>query len=167
MQMEAELREMLLGHICVDVLNREESDDWVFSFDGNRSLSAACPRRIIAEQRIVLGDEDDGHQFGLPEPLDGRKRAMNHLGNRAICGVRTRDDSGDLCVEFEGGNLLEIFNSSAGYEGWQCSTFELSIIGVGGGKIVVWQTPPEQTAALAKMVGNQQHQSDECKREAR
>jgi hypothetical protein len=155
MQMEAELREMLQGRFCIDVVYRKESYDWVFSFDGDRSLNAACPWRIIAEQRIVLGYEDDGQQFGLPEPVDGRKRAMDRLGNRAICGIRTRDDSGDICIEFEGGSLLELFNCSGGYEGWLCSTFDLSIIGVGGGKIVLWKKPPEQSSYLTKMVVNQ------------
>jgi hypothetical protein len=142
MQMEVELREMLLGHYCIDVMYREESQDWVFSFDGNRSLNADCPWRIIAEQSIVLGYEDDGNQFGLPEPVDGRKIAMYRLGNRAICGVRTRDDSGDFCIEFEGGNLLELFNCSGGYEGWQCYTSDLMVVGMGGGKIVLC-TPPK------------------------
>lgn len=142
MQMEAELRAMLLGHFCIDVMYREESYDWVFSFNDSRSLNADCPWRIIAENRVVLGYEDHWHQFGLPEPVDGQRRALDRLSNRAICGVRTRDDSGDLWIEFEGGNLLELFNCSGGYEGWQLHSDEKAIAGLGGGRIALFQPTP-------------------------
>jgi hypothetical protein len=161
MQMEAELRELLLGHHCIDVMYYNDSHGWVFSFDGNLSLNADCPWRIIAENRIVLGCEDDGHQFGLHAPLDGRKSAMDRIGRRAICGVRTGDNTGDLCVEFEGGNLLELFSSSGCYEGWQCYSPELMIIGMGGGKIVLWEEPPGLSFGQIRLKTNKIKSTDD------
>jgi hypothetical protein len=141
MQMEAQLRALLLGRLCIEVLKDDETQEWVFAFDGLIALRAICPWRIIAGQRLVYGYEDHGQQFGLPAPIDGRTCAGGLLSGRPICGIHTRDVSGDLSIEFDGGTWLELFNSSGGYEGWQCSTKDISFIGMGGGSISRWTRP--------------------------
>jgi hypothetical protein len=89
-----------------------------------------------------LGNADHGQQVGLPNPLDGVIEGQRLLSDKVI-KVDVRAHTSDLLVEFSNGVFLEVFNSSSGYEGWECSSKNgLLVIATGGGELQVFSTDP-------------------------
>lgn len=140
MDIAARIASRLVGHCLLGV---ERSDyDWLFRFENNISLRATCPWRIIVEGRIALGDGDHAQQFGLPKPIDGAAQSNGLLLNKAIESIAVREDTGDLTFRFEGRTVLEILNTSSGYEGWQLNDgASLNVIAMGGGELAIWSSP--------------------------
>jgi hypothetical protein len=52
-----------------------------------------------------------------------------------VASADARDGSGDLVVRFVNGAALEVFNDSAGQEGWQLSYAGGGTIAQGGGRV--------------------------------
>jgi hypothetical protein len=130
-----------VGLSCTDV-ERFGTESWRFEFGEKTTLDVRCPWRIIADGKIALGYADHAQQFGLPMPLDGVSEAKQLLSS-SVAAVIVEERTADLIVDFEGGTSLEIFNSSSGYEGWECaSDTGLLAIGVGGGELQVFITDP-------------------------
>lgn len=118
------------------VSHDSECHEWVFAFEGNITLRVSAPWRIAAGGEIHLGFEDDGQLFGLPAPLDAQERLGELAIGRRVDFVRAAS-RGDLVVDFDGDTSLEVFNASAGYEGWTLhGPGKRWIVGQGGGKIV-------------------------------
>lgn len=138
MDVDETLAAHLAGRHLVAVRRREH--DWNFSFGdaATSALSAECPWRIIAGNRIAFASSDDGHQFGLATPLDGEKVALSLLGEKPIERVSIRSDTGDLSISFLGNVVLEVLNMSSGYEGWQIGIPGLSIVATGGGELAIF-----------------------------
>lgn len=135
----ARIASRLIGRHLVEVERSEH--DWLFRYADNVSLRVACPWRILVEGRIAHGDGDDGQQFGLPTPVDGKERSKSLLLDKAIQGVSIREDAGDLTVTFSDRTALEILNASSGYEGWQLSDgVGLSVVALGGGELALWNS---------------------------
>src|SRR5689334_9731729 len=61
----------LKGRSC-RVVRREA--DWTLDFGDGHTISVAAPWRLVTAEGIAFGDEDHGHQFGLPAPVDGPTR---------------------------------------------------------------------------------------------
>lgn len=125
----------ITGSACQ--VHRREAD-WSFCFGPDVSLAVSVPWRIVSDAGIVLGGEDDGHQFGLPKPLDAEALANRLLSDAKVKQLDADELTADLRIVFEGGVRLDIFNNSAGYEGWQAylppSEHEGNmVIGMGGG----------------------------------
>lgn len=77
-------------------------------------------------------NEDHGHQFGLPEPVDAEAEISKRLLGKIITAVELQLDTGDLMLRMEDGRL-EIRCSSGGYENWQLNGPNgLVIVGYGG-----------------------------------
>ncbi len=132
--------ELVRGLACEDVAYDEETFEWVFRFGSTRSLRVAAPWRIVAQERIALGSDDHGQQFGLPRPVDGVANAVALLGGRTIEAFSVSPVSADLVVDFGDGVRLEIFNSSSGYEAWVLSTGGgRCLIAQGGGRVVEFE----------------------------
>ena len=92
--------------------------------------------------RIALGNGDHGQQFGLPKLVDAKQEAEKLLDG-PVKKIAVREETADLLVEFQNSTCLEIFNSSSGYEGWECSsTNGLLVIAQGGGELAMWITDP-------------------------
>jgi hypothetical protein len=129
-----------VGKTC-DEISRQEYD-WTFKFGDIGTVSASCPWRILAEGGIAHADEDDGQNFGLLKPIDGVERATKLLSGRKIVSVEVSPISGDLKVHFEGDRVLELFNNSSGYEGWQATVTwagkAFGMVAQGGGQISTW-----------------------------
>jgi hypothetical protein len=107
---------------------------WRFEFGASFGLNVQCPWRIVTENGIALGSEDDAQQFGLPARIDGAKLAMELLSANSVESLTFSSKTGDVLVEFRNSIRLEIFNNSMGYEGWNCGTGSgLQVIGMGGG----------------------------------
>jgi hypothetical protein len=132
-----------LGRRCTGVDRHEYA--WSFGFDNAGGLYVQCPWRIIAEGRIALAGTDDGHQFGLPEPLDGEVTARELLVGKQVTSVRIDPVSADLRVAFGEHAILELFNNSSGYEGWNAVAFRngktSNVIAQGGGAIAMFEHP--------------------------
>jgi hypothetical protein len=138
---KAEIDAAFIGRRCTDVV-RFATESWRFEFEGQTTLDVRCPWRIVKKGRIALGNSDDGQQFGLPSPVDAKREALALLGDRVV-RVTIRENTADLIVELADATYLEAFNSSSGYEGWECSSKTgLLVVAQGGGQFQIWITDP-------------------------
>lgn len=132
-EIQQELSSTAKGAVCTGV-ELYAPHSWSFDFEGRLGLNIQCPWRIVNDHGLTLGSEDDGQQFGLPAPVDGRAMALQLLAATALKRVLFTEKTGDVIFEFESGIRLEVFNNSSGYEGWNCHTSSgLGVIGLGGG----------------------------------
>src|SRR5262245_6844129 len=126
----------LVGRRCTRIQCDEFS--WTFAFDSGE-LRTPCLWRLVESGRIRVTSEDHGHQFGLPAPLDARHSAESSLGARTIESARVRADTGDLILEFTGGVVLELLQTSSGYEAWKLASPDGDcIVATGGGELCIW-----------------------------
>jgi hypothetical protein len=129
------LLESLLIHLpCTEV--KKTGHLWQFRFGGDAAtLNLECPWRLLSQGMIVYGSDDDGQQFGLPEPIDGVKQTAKLLAVSPVASLDVREACGDLSLTFENGIVLEAFNGSSGYEGWTCSGTKGTVVAQGGGSL--------------------------------
>jgi hypothetical protein len=140
----AEINAAFTGLRCTNVV-RFAADSWRFEFGGQTTLDVWCPWRILEKGRVALGNVDDGQQFGLPSPVDAKQEAQKLLSDK-IVRVTIRENTADLVLELEHGTSFEVFNSSSGYEGWECSSKNgLLLVARGGGDLALWITDPPLT----------------------
>jgi hypothetical protein len=122
----------------IEAITFDEVGVWYFTFSGAHRLNVQCPWRIISENRIVLGSCDHAQKFGLPAPLDGVAESSRLLKGKAVQSVRTREDVGDINLEFDDGTVFEVLNPSSGYEGWSLSGKSgMLVVAMGGGELAV------------------------------
>ncbi len=122
------------------VLHRDH--DWLFRFEDSAALIVSCLWRFIEEERIRLTSEDDGHQFGLPAPVDGAAELIRCVGNGKVDAVVLRRGTLDLELRFETGHVLQIIPDSAGYESWIANDNGKQFIAVGGGELAIYSGQP-------------------------
>jgi hypothetical protein len=127
----------LTGRELDSIVRREY--DWVFCFGKEATLSTPGPWRIIADGQVVLAGQDDGHPFGLPEPVDAVALAKRYLDGKPIAAVLVREDTGDLTIGFHGGSLIEVLNTSMGYEGWAYAGPKFEVVAQGGGSLAYYE----------------------------
>ncbi len=126
----------LHGEILESVTPDPETQDWVFALSGGMALRVAAPWRLVSDGQIVVGWEDDGQPFGLPQPCDARQRCASLVSGRRVESAIV-GPLGDLVVRVEGGTVVEVFNASCGYEGWQLhGPGERWLVAQGGGRVV-------------------------------
>lgn len=128
----------LQGRTLLAVERREY--DWVFTFDGGIPLTAECVWRLLSDGVICCTDRDDGHQFGLPAPVDAAAKVDERLRGRRIVAVQVRVGTLDLSLAFDNGAILELLAESCGYEAWQVAREGELFVAVGGGQIVYYET---------------------------
>src|SRR4051812_10142589 len=58
----------MLGRRVVEVVENEFS--WHFVLSEGGCVTPSCPWRLIRDGHIVLSDDDQGQQFGLPAAVD-------------------------------------------------------------------------------------------------
>lgn len=105
-------------------------------------LQVWCPWRILTAAGIALGNADHSQKFGLPKPVDAQEEAQKLLDAKVVRLV-VRAKTADLLIEFENGSGLEAFNTSSGYEGWECSDKDgLLVVTRGGGELATWNVAP-------------------------
>ena len=129
-----------LSWLCDRSLESVDADphSWVFRFSGGATLCAECPWRIIAEGGVALGSADHEQKFGLPEPMNASREAMELLGTQQVSAGQIHPDTCDIILEFSGGARLELFNGSSGYEGWTLRSPEgRQFIAQGGGQLAL------------------------------
>jgi hypothetical protein len=127
------------GLPCVQVTFECDTWEWVFLFGTGVVLRIAAPWRILTDGRIALGHDDHGQQFGLAQPLDGPAVALDLLRDRPVSRFTVTEVTGDAAIDCSGGRVLQIFNSSSGFEGWTLSgTGGRQVVAQGGGSVVVF-----------------------------
>lgn len=119
---------------CFQSLTRREYD-WVVAFDRDGSLVVACLWRLVESGRIRFTSADDGHQFGLPAPVDAAAEVNARLTGAAVEVVELRAGLLDLELRFDTGHAFQIIPDSSGYEAWQLSIGNRQFIAVGGGEL--------------------------------
>ena len=128
------LTEALVGCLC---RAEKREADWNFNFGGGKNIAVSVPWRVVTTDGIAYGDEDDGQWFGLSAPVQGEARTNELLAGRSVVGVAVDEPTADLCVTFDDGTRLDLFNNSCGYEGWRVLIFkgqdEIEIVALGGG----------------------------------
>ena len=136
-----DLNAVLVGSVCTNV-TRFGPESWRFEFGQDTTLDVRCPWRIVADGRIALGNADDGQQFGLPTPVDGTSEATRLLAQPVVT-VAIREDTSDIVIQLGNNVSLEVFNSSSGYEGWECASSNgLLAIASAGGELQIYHTDP-------------------------
>jgi hypothetical protein len=118
-------------------LVRTERGDhgWIFHFTHEAWVRVECPWRILFDHRIALGGGDHAQKFGRPEPLDASRESERLLRDKTIQVIRIRADTADLAIEFDDHTILEVLNTSCGYEGWEFGGRGLNVIAMGGGEL--------------------------------
>ena len=136
-----DIEEAFLGRTCA-CITRFGTESWRFEFERETTLDVRCPWRIIAKGGVALGYADHGQQFGLPRPIDGVDEAKRLLSG-TIVRVSITDLTADIRLQFSDDAVLDVFNSSSGYEGWECTSNNgVLAIAVGGGKLQIYLTNP-------------------------
>ena len=127
----------LHGQTLSDVSFDPDTQQWVFTFTGQRALRVAAPWRLVFEGRIVIGCEDDGHLFGLETPVDAKERVARAVEGQEVTEAAV-NNVGDLDLRFRAGSTLQVFNLSCGYEGWPplSGPGGRYMVAQGGGRVV-------------------------------
>ena len=122
-------------------LTRREFD-WVLVLGEDVHLVIACLWRLVEDGRIQRTGQDDGHQFGLPAPVDAAAEVNRCLAGATVEAVDLRRGTLDLDLRFTTGHVLQIIPDSAGYEAWILSDGSRQFIAVGGGELAVFGGDP-------------------------
>lgn len=125
--------ECLKGKICTRIYENYPQN-FTFEF-GEASLAVDCFWRLKADGRITLTSSDHGQKFGLPAPVDAYGEASSRLQGRRVMDARLNESTADLILEFDGGQILEIFTDSSGYEPWNLTAPGVHLVALGGGGI--------------------------------
>ncbi|MDP4605226.1 MAG: hypothetical protein NWS68_03620 [Erythrobacter sp.] len=117
-QSEAYAKELASLLVRQPVIMRRTEGEWFISI-GARFVIAAYSWRLIGAKSIITTSEDDGHQFGLPAPVDAEARANEALADNRITAVEMDVRTGDCTLRLGDGLSLQILTMSSGYETWQ------------------------------------------------
>jgi len=140
---EQQPAELLRSALCGRSLTRVEPWEfgWTFGFDADDTTITSQSLWRVMTDRIVLSSGDHLQRFGLPEPIDAGQYAASVLLGQVI-DVALMPATSDLRIVFPSNVILELLNTSAGYEGWHLAwrsgkrkTIEL--IALGGGDLVI------------------------------
>ena len=126
----------LVGRQLQSFVRREF--DWVMTFDSEAKLVIECLWRLIEDGRIRLTSQDDGHQFGLPAPVDAAVEMEKRIAGSLVEAVMLCDGILDLKISLSNGHDLQIIPNSSGYEAWTASDGRSQFIAVGGGELVIF-----------------------------
>ena len=131
-------RQAFVGTECT-VVKREH--DWDFGFGDGLGLAVAVPWRVVVPEGIAHAEADDRQLFGLKEPINGEQRANELLRGHRVEQIEIDLLTADICIRFDDGVRLDVFNNSSGYEGWTgnlgTGTDHLMVIGQGGGQVSI------------------------------
>lgn len=112
-----ELQTAFDGHLLN--VQKRDGDWWLTTADGSAGVSISTFWRLRDSLKILVSVEDDGHWFGLPQPVNVEASANDAMANLVVNDVDIDGATGDLRFTFSNGVSLEIIVASAGYECWQ------------------------------------------------
>ncbi|UYV16850.1 hypothetical protein [Porphyrobacter sp. ULC335] len=111
----AELSGLLIGQTVV--VARGEGQ-WSFAV-GSQFVMTTYGWRLIGSKSIIVTSDDDGHQYGLPSPVDSEKSANDALTGAKIVAVEVDTRTGDCTLRIGDVLTLQFLTMSMGYETWQ------------------------------------------------
>jgi hypothetical protein len=114
----AMLRPLVIGTRLTSVARSEGG--WLFSFAPAWEVRTGTYWRLIAGGALAVSGEDYGQLFGLREPFDAAAHLRSTLVG-SVSDIEIAVDAADLRIHF-GEDRLELFNTSAGYEGWMLTS---------------------------------------------
>ena len=115
---------------------RRDDVTWTVELAAPALLSVGGMWRLIGKTHVLATSEDDGHQFGLPAPLDVEEKANAILARKVIQEIDLDRRTGDLRLGFDDSLVLEIITTSMGYETWQVwKSDDLFAVGANGGLV--------------------------------
>jgi hypothetical protein len=108
---------------------------WELSFASGALLNVQCLWRLFVDGSIKCTSEDHGQLFGLKKPFDCVE-ALAALVGVPILNSAVRNGTTDITITFSSGALLEILQTSGGYESWSAVHPKLgSVFGGSGGEL--------------------------------
>ncbi len=110
-----ELRSLLVG-LKVQLQRHESS--WSIKVGDSLLINTMMLWRLKGSRRIIVTAEDDGHQFGLPSPVDAEVTANEALIDYEVVGVEFDEVTGDVSIRVGDALTLQIITTSMGYETW-------------------------------------------------
>ncbi len=93
---------------------------------------------MFRSKNLLAVSSDQGHQFGLPAPLDLVRLMTDLLSVERLIGVQV-DTTGDAFFQFSNELVLVAYVHSMGYETFQFSVGVKNYIGMGGGELSVYE----------------------------
>lgn len=112
-----------------------DSDTWYFYFSNNIYASSSGFWRLLKEDQIVSVSLDNGHQFGLPQPVNLEEEINAILAGKTLVDIIVNKDTSDLTLNISDNFKFQIFISSFGYETYEFTVGNDRYIGLGSGKI--------------------------------
>ena len=113
----------------------KDADSWHFYFADRIYVSSSGFWRLLNANRIVFVSLDNGHQFGLPQPLDLVENITKQLTGKKLTEIRVDKDTADLTLTISDDIKIQIFIASSGYETYDFSIEDKRYIGLGSGDI--------------------------------
>ena len=115
----------------------EEAKDWIFKFANSILVQVSGFWRLLKDGKIVLVSLDQGHQFGLPKPLNLVEEIMALLRDKALLKLSADDSTADVILLLSDAFEIQIFIASAAYETYALSVENKWYIGLGSGEVAI------------------------------
>jgi hypothetical protein len=130
---DSELSGKCIGSsICVE----KSESEWVFSIGGSIVVRGFLVWRLIGAEGIKVSSEDDGHRFGLPEPVNAVSRFNELVRGATIQDLTIDQRTGDLSLRLGDTLELQVLVTSIGYECWRAYEGDDFLgAGVSGGSV--------------------------------
>lgn len=93
---------------------------WGFAFERDCMVATSALWRLVTDRGIAVSSEDHAQAFGLSEPVDAARRALELLP-APVRAVEVSPVTSDLSIWFDRETRLEFLNTSSGYESWHFS----------------------------------------------
>ncbi len=119
----------------------KDADLWYFVFDDKICFNIYTIWRLLENKKIKLVSLDNGHQFGLPKPVDLATEINKYLTNKKILEIKIKQDTADLKLTLTDNLIIEVFISSSGYESYNFTIGNKNYIGLGSGDIAIFDNP--------------------------
>jgi hypothetical protein len=133
----------------------KDADSWHFYFADKIYTSSCGFWRLLESNRIVFISLDNGHQFGLPKPLDLVEKITKLLTGKKLTEIKVHKDIADLTLTISGDIKIQIFIASSGYETYDFSFENKRYIGLGSGDIgIVEATDNPQSGTSVPLSGS-------------
>lgn len=115
----------------------KNGESWNFLFEDKIWFASSGFWRLLVNKKIVSVSLDNGHRFGLPQPLDLIQEVSNILEGKRVRKVIVDNDTADLTLLITDDIKIGIFISSSGYETYEFSIENKRYIGLGAGEIAI------------------------------
>lgn len=113
----------------------KDSDSWTFEFADKISINVTSIWRLLVGKQIKLVSLDNGHQFGLPKPVDLIYEMTEILTGKYLLEIKVKQFTGDLLLTLTDNLQIEIFITSSGFESYKFSIENRNYIGMGSGDL--------------------------------